>query len=129
MFNVATNLVNKFLIGWPDQQDNFYLTGFINERGEPIISCRIFTTNGNFLFELEQNKLVEGSSDYWKRRIGFLSGPGWEVKDEFGNTVLETETINNVTCINGTFYDNKGVIAAEGDRTKGLVVNCPLTMG
>lgn len=129
MFNIATNLMNKFRIGWQDQQDNFYLEGFINEKGEPIISCRVFDSNGNFIFELRQNRLIRGTSDYWKKRIGFLSGPGWEIKDEFENMILETETIDNVTCIIGIFYDNKGNVAAEGDRTKGLLVNCPLMMG
>lgn len=129
MFNIATNLMNRFIIGWPDQEDNFYLRGFINEKGEPIISYRIFDQKGSFIFELRENRFIRGISDYWKKRVGFLSGPGWEIKDELENTIFETETINNITYIIGVLHDNKGNVAAEGDKKRGLMLNCPARLG
>jgi len=121
--------MNRFIIGWSDQEDNFYLSGLINEKSESIISCRIFDQNGNFIFELRENRFIRGRSDYWKKRIGFLSGPGWEIKDELGNTIFETETINNITYIIGVLYDNKGNVAAEGDKKRGLMLSCPARLG
>ena len=126
---MVCNLVNKFIIGWPDQKDNFYLAGFINEKGEPIISCRIFDQKGIFLFELKENGLLKGSSDYWRIRIGFLTGPGWEIEDEFRNVIFETETMNETTYIIGVFYDNKGNTIAKGDKKEGLKLSCPTILG
>lgn len=127
-FDVATNLCSRFMIGYPSEPDNFFLSGEI--RGDkPFISCRVLDRNGHFLYGLKDNNLTPESSHH---RLT-LTKEGWHrITDDMGNEllVIETRTDNKgnyITYIRGEFYDKSGKLAARGDE-RGLLVNCPLRM-
>jgi cysteinyl-tRNA synthetase len=129
LFNVATNLCQRFVIGYEAENDNFYLKGeTLGNR--PVLSCRIFDSRGKFLYGLERNNLTPASSRY---RF-MLTKEGWhKVVDDKGNELLRIESRvagddNIITYIFGTFFDKNRELAAEGTG-RGLLVNCPLRMG
>ncbi len=128
-FNVATNLCSRFTIGYPEEPDNFFLSG--ETRGsKPFVSCRILDRSGNFLYALRDNNLTPESSNY---RLT-LTKEGWhKIIDAVGNELLVIQTItdnkeNSITNIRGEFYDKAGKLAAKGDEHE-LIVSCPLKMG
>lgn len=127
-FNIATNLTNgPFVIGYEDDTENFYLKGEI-EKDEPYISCRIFNSEGRFLFSMDKNRLSFEAENEFNIQYG---KNGLAVIDKKGHFLLKIETREEagrqITYIEGQFFDNKGRLAARGDE-RGLVVNCPLRM-
>ena len=129
-FNVATNLCQRFMIGYPEEKDNFYLEGE-TRLDEPIVSCRIYDSEGKFLYGLSQGKLsTETPSKY---RFA-LTKEGWHrVVDDKGIELLRIESKmdekgDRITYILGDFYDKHGKLAARG-TLEGLLANCPLKMG
>lgn len=127
-FNIATNLTNgPFMIGYESESDNFYLKGEIID-DTPMISCRIFSSDGTFLFEMTRNSLsptFEGKYQI-KTDTNYFA-----VIDSDDNTLLKVHTLDEkgerVTYIEGQFFDKKGKLAAKGDE-RGLLLNCPLRM-
>ena len=125
IFNVATNLMGQFSLGWPDEPDNFYITGRI-VRNQAMISCRILSAEGTVLFELINNKLTPRSLSIY-RRVGFEVG--WEICDENNYTYITLRKKNGISNIYGQFYDNKKNLVLEG-TDKGLVLRgCPVSLG
>ena len=128
-FNVATNICQRFAIGYPSQPDNFFLEGEIRGN-KPFISCRVFDNKGSLLYGLEKNNLTKDTSSRYKFTV---TKEGWHrIVDEENNELLKIESVldnngNTVTNIYGEFYDKEGKLAARGD-TNGLLVNCPLRM-
>jgi len=127
-FNIATNLTSgPFIIGYEEDAENFYLKGKTVRDG-PQISCRIFDSEGRFLFSMVRNRLPpEGEKEF---RIE--SGANkLVIIDKKGHTLLKIETCDEdgrrVTYIEGKFFDKNGRLAARGDE-RGLLVNCPLRM-
>jgi len=123
-FNVATNLVERFMVGYKSE-DNFYLKGE-TVRDAPVVSCRVYGSKGQFAYGLHKNNLT---SDTPSRYRFMLTKEGWHrVIDDEGNELLRIETTkrggNKITHIYGEFFDNKGNLAARGDE-RGLWVNCP----
>jgi len=128
-FDVATNLIQRFIIGYESEPDNFYLEGE-TVHDAPIISCRVYDPKGQFTYGLHKNNLT---SDTPSRYRFMLTKEGWHrVIDDEGNELLRIETTeeegNNITRIYGEFFDSKGKLAARGDE-HGLLVNCPLKLG
>ncbi len=126
-FNIATNLTNKFMIGYEDDLENFYLKG--ETMGETFqISCRIFDSKGHFLFALEINHLSPMSSSRFRIES---EANKLVIIDNKENILLHIETqdeaLGRVTYIRGQFFDKNGRLAARGDE-RGLLVNCPLRM-
>jgi len=128
-FDVATNFVQRFIIGYKSEPDNFYLEGE-TVHDAPVISCRVYDPKGQFIYGLHKNNLT---SDTPSRYRFMLTKEGWHrVIDDKGNELLRIETIeeerNRITRIYGEFFDNQGKLAARGDE-HGLSVNCPLKLG
>ena len=126
-FNIATNLTNRFMIGYEDDPENFYLQG--ETMGEMFqISCRIFDSEGHFLFALDRNHLSLTSSSRFRIES---EANKLVVIDNEGNILLQIETqdetLGRVTYIRGQFFGRRGRLAARGDE-RGLLVNCPLRM-
>lgn len=125
-FDVATNLCSRFMIGYPSESDNFFLSGEI-KGGKSLISCRVLDKSGSFVYGLKDSNITPESSRY---RLT-LTREGWHrITDEMGNELLLIETRmddkgNYITYIRGEFYDKSGKLAAKGDE-RGLLVNCPL---
>jgi len=128
-FNVATNLMQRFIIGYESEPDNFYLKGE-TVHDAPVISCRVYGPKGQFAYDLHKNNLT---SDTPSRYRFMLTKEGWHrVIDDEGNELLRIETTkkegNQITHIYGDFFDRKGKLAARGDE-HGLLVNCPASLG
>jgi len=127
-FNIATNLTNgPFMIGYESELDNFYLKGELIDNA-PKISCRIFNSNGIFLFEMTRNRLVPCFVGKYNIKT---DANYFAVIDIDDNTLLKVHTHDekgkSVTYIEGQFFDKKGKLAARGDE-RGLLINCPLRM-
>lgn len=127
-FNVATNLTQRFIIGYESEPDNFFLEGE-TAYDAPVISCRVYDSKGQFIYGLHKNNLT---SDTPSRYRFMLTKEGWHrVIDDKDNKLLRIEIIeeegNRITCIHGEFFDNQGELAARGDE-HGLLVNCPLKL-
>jgi len=127
-FNIATNLTSgPFTIGYEDDPENFFLKGETVKDG-PQISCRIFDSEGHFLFSMDRNRLFQKAENKFsiKSEVSKL-----EVIDDKGRMFLKIETRDKegmrVTYIEGQFFDKNGKLAARGDE-RGLLVNCPLRM-
>lgn len=127
-FNIATNLTSgPFIIGYEDDPKNFFLKGeTVNDT--PQISCRIFDSEGHFLFSMDKNFLSQEAEGnfFIKEELSRL-----KVVDNKSQILLEIETRDEermrITYIVGQFFDKDGKLAAKGDE-RGLLVNCPLRM-
>lgn len=127
-FNIATNFTNgPFIIGYEEDTKDFYLKGETVKDG-PQISCRIFDSEGCFLFSMDRNRLSPEAKEKFRieSKVKKLA-----VFDDKGNPLLKIETRDEddkrITYIEGKFYNKKGRLAARGDD-RGLLVNCPLKM-
>jgi len=129
-FDIATNLVDKFIIGYEAEKDNFYLKGD-TKFGKPVISCRVYGPDGEFLYGLDKNNLTVDTPPRFRF---MLTKEGWhKVIDDKGKELLRIETIeddqrNEITHIYGEFFDNRGKLAARGDEYE-LLLNCPAKLG
>jgi hypothetical protein len=128
-FNVATNLMQRFMIGYESEPDNFYLKGE-TVRNAPIISCRVYGPKGQFTYGLHKNNLTSNTPSRYRF---MLTKEGWHrVIDDEGNELLRIETTNQegnrITRIYGEVLDNQGKLAARGDE-HGLFVHCPARLG
>jgi len=90
-FHVAANLVSSFAAGYESEPDNFFILGETLGNA-PVLSCRIYGPNGDFLFGLISNKLTKDSPGKYKQK-GSRSRPGWSVQDDTGNNVFIIETL------------------------------------
>ena len=129
-FNIATNLCQRFAIGYEEEPDNFFLRGEA-ALDRPYVSCRVFDSEGKFLYGMERNRLSADTSPAYRYKI---TKEGWHtVSDDEGRELLRIESKkdeagNDVTYIMGEFYDRQGKLAARG-APDGLLVNCPFRMG
>ena len=128
VFNIGANFTNGlFIIGYEEDTKDFYLKGETVKDG-PQISCRIFDSEGCFLFSMDRNRLSHEAEEKFRieSKVKKLA-----VFDDKGNPLLKIETRDEddkrITYIEGKFYDKKGRLAARGDD-RGLLVNCPLKM-
>jgi len=101
MFNIGSNICDKFSLG--DPQDAFISGYFIN--GIPIISARIFSHEGQLLFELANNELTPRSNSFY-RRIGFVNG--WRICNDDNLDVFTVQTDNGITHLNGDIFNKSG---------------------
>jgi uncharacterized protein YxjI len=127
-FNIATNLTSgPFIIGYEEDTKNFYLRGETVKDG-PQISCRIFDSEGCFLFSMDRNRLSPEAEEKFRIKS---EANRLVMIDKKGHTLLKIETRDEagrqVTYIEGKFFDKNGRLAARGDE-RGLLVNCPLRM-
>ena len=129
-FNVASNLCQRFKVGYPEEDDNFWLVGETYQ-DKPLVSCRVYDEQGDFLYGLDRNKLSANTPGRFRF---MLTKEGWhQVVDDKGDKLLRIESRldqqrNKVTQIFGRFFDKHGRLAAEGVEEKGLLVSCPFRM-
>ena len=131
-FNVGSNLCQRFVAGWPDDPGRFFLCGEHID-GKPVISARVFSHEGEMIFELMANELTARSLPVY-RRIGFHNG--WRIADEHNREVLTIETTladtaqgsAYVTTINGELYDHDGNRVMRA-TARGTQLACPFAMG
>lgn len=129
LFNVASNLADKFRIGY-DEPDNFYLEGYIRNN-VPVISCRICGPDGQLLCGLRDNNLTPDTPAKYRFQ---LTREGWpwvyddSCKDILRITQEDDNRGNKIIYIRGEFFDKHGQLAAKGDDS-GLVIRCPLRLG
>ena len=125
LFNVSSNLIDSFTIGWPADSANFFISGRF-DGDKPLISARIFGFSGEMLLELIDSELTRQSPRMYQR-IGLHDG--WKVCDENNHDLIHILIEQNRVSVVGEFYDNSGKIAAKGDNAKGLSLYCPFTLG
>jgi len=129
-FSVATNLCQRFVIGYEDEKDNFYLRGeIVNDN--PEVSCRVYSREGRFCYGLDRNSLSADTHPKYRYMLTKERLP--RVVDDKGKEQLRIETkkdekANVIVHIEGEFFDKHGNLAARGD-VQGLVLNCPLKIG
>ncbi len=121
---VAGNLCNAFVLGELGSREDFYLMGTEPEdqSNYPVLNGTILDSQGNLLFRLAQNIIVENPGDC--HRI-FTDRLEYEIRDANANTVLHVKTVSTevegvedqqfVTLISGTFFNKQGEEVARLD--------------
>ena len=90
-FYVAANLASSFAAGYETEPDNFYIVGETLGNA-PVLSCRIYSPNGEFLFGLISNKLTKDTPNKYSQK-GARARPGWSVQDDTGRDIFIIETL------------------------------------
>jgi len=129
-FRIASKLAESFKIGDFEKRENFFMTGRI-EKGEPIISCRLFGPDGLFLCEIEENELLPSSAKIYHK---VKTQNGWIVSDSYNIDILKVETVttesgHKVVNLIGDFYNKQKKLVAEGTSIGvGVAKNCPVEL-
>ena len=104
-----------FVIGDPASEDEFYFLADLVLPGESTsrISARLFDAHGNFLIELNWNRIVENPTN-----CSFKSTPeGFHILYPGGEILLGVTTQHftngHLTHINGRLYDAGGTVRIE----------------
>lgn len=124
-FLAASNYVNYVLLGDPAQR-SFYLEARI-DKGEFLISGRLYRKDGSLLCEIYDNRVKDAS----RCKIVPIRPGGYELRTPEGEVHLRlrVKPEQNVCLIQGTLYDDSGSLVAEGNEEDFRIYKGPAILG
>jgi len=124
-FLAASNYVNYILLGDPGKR-SFYLEGRI-DKGQFLISGRLYRKDGSMLCEIDNNRVKEASGC----KVVPIKPGGYELRtpEDEVHLRLRLRPDENVCLIQGSFYDDSGTLLAEGNERDLRIYKGPAILG
>lgn len=125
-FLVSSNYVNYFELGRKGTTDH-YLEAKI-ENGEFLVSGILYDPKGTPLCNIKENHLENISGNC---KFEPLPKQGYQIVDQDQGSVILRLFLKepNICVLQGTFYDSKGNLIAEGDENDFRILKGPAVLG
>ncbi|GGF22158.1 hypothetical protein [Hymenobacter cavernae] len=141
---IAGNLINAFAIGAVGSEDDFFLIGMepFDESPMPLISGRVFDSEGALLFSLDKNNIINNQHNF---TFHYGDNAGYAISDSTGKLILKVQTKFQkaigkgnqefeswITTITANLYNKKGELVFEansGEPDERILAKTNLILG